>query len=128
MSGAAVLALLCFLFFNNIRRSPAGFSLSPRFRRCPPGDIYACLQTRLLPPVFHIHFHFFELQIWVFMPRHSAPGRSPKYATIFYMSLLCMLSLETHNFLKRFPFSPTRWVLLNCTTSPVPLIIHQRPR
>jgi len=32
MSGAAVLALLCFLFFNNIRRSPAGFSLSPRFR------------------------------------------------------------------------------------------------
>lgn len=33
-------------------------------------------------------------------------GCSPKYAAMSCMSLLCKLLLETHNFLKRFPYSP----------------------
>lgn len=43
--GFAVLALLCFPFFNNIRRGPRCFSAFPRVRRCPPRDTFACLQN-----------------------------------------------------------------------------------
>lgn len=47
----------------------------------------------VLPHLFFLHTTHF-----------AAP---PKFATIFYMSLLCMLLLllKTYNFLKRFPFA-----------------------
>lgn len=74
-----------------------------RLRRCPPGAI-----------AFFVGLHFCKCEYlcagYKFLA-HPLPSLSLPpalwHATIFYMSLLCMLSpaLKTYNFLKRFPFA-----------------------
>lgn len=75
-----------------------------RLRRCPPGAI-----------AFFVGLHFCKCEYlcagYKFVRRIPSPlcpcPLFCSHATIFYMSLLCMLSpaLKTYNFLKRFPFA-----------------------